>query len=84
VILTNDLGHVTESTIGNVVCLCDGTWITPPVDDGLLPGILRGQLIADGFIAEGTIPIQRLLDAEAVAIINSVRGWRSANVVQPG
>jgi para-aminobenzoate synthetase / 4-amino-4-deoxychorismate lyase len=82
VILTNDVGHVTESTIGNVVCLFDDAWVTPPVADGLLAGVLRGRLLDEGFITEDHIPIRRLLEADAVALVDSVGGWRSAMVVQ--
>jgi para-aminobenzoate synthetase/4-amino-4-deoxychorismate lyase len=81
VVLTNRKGHVTETTIGNLVCLIDGAWVTPPVADGLLLGIMRASLIAQGAIVERSISIPDLLAAEAVAVVNSVRGWRPAVVV---
>jgi para-aminobenzoate synthetase / 4-amino-4-deoxychorismate lyase len=38
VLLINDRGEVTESTIANVVVRLDGRCWTPPLASGLLPG----------------------------------------------
>ena len=38
VLLVNDRGEVTESTIANVAIRLAGRWVTPPLDSGLLPG----------------------------------------------
>jgi para-aminobenzoate synthetase/4-amino-4-deoxychorismate lyase len=81
VIMTNRSGNVTETTIGNIVCLIDGDWVTPPVTDGLLPGIMRASLIADGSLKERSVSVPELLAADAIAVVNSVRGWRPAVVV---
>ncbi|MGI9529752.1 MAG: aminotransferase class IV, partial [Acidimicrobiia bacterium] len=81
VVLTNEQGNVTEGTISNVAFLIDGVWRTPPVSDGLLPGIMRKQLLADGVIEEGSVSVAEARAAEAVAVFNSVRGWRAALAV---
>jgi para-aminobenzoate synthetase / 4-amino-4-deoxychorismate lyase len=84
VVLTNDVGDVTETTLANIVCRCGDRWITPPVSDGLLPGVLRRRLLDDGVISEESLSVGTLLDADAVAVIDSVVGWRPATVRQPG
>ncbi|HSJ70267.1 MAG TPA: aminodeoxychorismate synthase component I [Acidimicrobiia bacterium] len=84
VLLTNTDGFVTESTIANVVFLIDGEWVTPPVHDGLLPGILRARLIEEGTITERSVTVPEAHAAEAVALINSVRGWRNATLAGVG
>ncbi len=82
VLCVNDQGRVTESTIANVAFLIGDVWYTPPMADGLLPGVLRGVLIEDGVLTERSIPVSEALAAEAVALLNSVRGWQSA-VLEP-
>ena len=48
VILLNERGEVCEGTITNVfVDIGDGVLLTPPLDCGLLPGVLRGELLDD-------------------------------------
>jgi para-aminobenzoate synthetase/4-amino-4-deoxychorismate lyase len=78
VILTNPDGNLTESTIANVAVLVEGMWLTPPVTDGLLPGIARKQLIASGDLHEASVSIETATEFGVIALINSVRGWRAA------
>jgi para-aminobenzoate synthetase / 4-amino-4-deoxychorismate lyase len=75
VLLWNKSGNITESTIGNVVVRLNGQLFTPPVDCGLLAGTFRGKLLVDGVVRERKIAIAELNDAEAVYLVNSVRGW---------
>jgi 4-amino-4-deoxychorismate lyase len=44
-ILTNDLGDWLETTTGNLWGYRDGCWYTPPLSAGILPGIMRSQII---------------------------------------
>ncbi len=81
VILINDRGHVTESTIANIVLRFGDVWLTPPLESGCLPGVYRAELLARGDIEEAPIPIGDLAAADDVALVNSVRGWRRAVVV---
>ncbi|MGZ8571849.1 MAG: aminotransferase class IV, partial [Actinomycetota bacterium] len=78
VVLVNIAGDVTETTVSNLAVLLDGTWLTPPLSAGLLPGCERAALLADGTLVEGTIQVDRLRDADGLAVLNSVRGWRRA------
>ncbi len=39
-------GDVLEGTVTNVFVLCDGALVTPPVERGCLPGIVRAQVLA--------------------------------------
>jgi para-aminobenzoate synthetase/4-amino-4-deoxychorismate lyase len=82
VLCVNEKGNITESTIANVAFLIDGVWLTPPVTDGLLNGVMRERLISDGTVKERSVSISEALEAEAVALLSSVRGWRPA-VIDP-
>jgi para-aminobenzoate synthetase/4-amino-4-deoxychorismate lyase len=82
VVLVNDRGEVTETTIANLAVELDGQWWTPPQRCGLLAGVGRARLLASGRIGERVITVDDLARAEGVALVSSVRGWRRA-VVQP-
>ncbi len=45
-ILTNDRGDWLETSTGNLWGYRDGSWHTPPLNAGILPGIERGEIIA--------------------------------------
>ncbi|MBK9180070.1 MAG: chorismate-binding protein [Acidimicrobiales bacterium] len=78
VLLVNEHGHVTESTIANVVVLLDGRWVTPPLGDGCLPGVGRALLLEAGDVVEASVPLADLHRASALALVSSARGWRPA------
>jgi len=44
-LMLNGQGHVVCATVGNLFARIEGQWITPPVDDGILPGIARAKII---------------------------------------
>lgn len=81
VLMVNRLGRITESSVANVAFLIEGQWLTPPVLDGLLGGVMRSHLIEDGVIKERSVSIPEALNADAVALVSSVRGWRPAMIV---
>jgi para-aminobenzoate synthetase / 4-amino-4-deoxychorismate lyase len=78
VVLVNTRGEVTETTIANLAVRLEGRWWTPPREAGLLAGCERKALLADGTLAERSIAIADIADAESLAVVSSVRGWRSA------
>jgi para-aminobenzoate synthetase / 4-amino-4-deoxychorismate lyase len=80
VLLYNDRGEVTESTIANIVLEKGGVLLTPPVACGLLPGTLRAHLVDDGKIQEAVITLQDIAEGFPCYLLNSVRGFRPANV----
>jgi para-aminobenzoate synthetase/4-amino-4-deoxychorismate lyase len=81
-LLVNELGHVTESAIANVVYQMGGRLFTPPLSDGLLPGVLRDELIDEGTVSERSLPVSDLEKVESWWLINSLRGWRRCKLTQ--
>jgi len=83
VILWNEKGEITESTVANVVVRPGSPQvvrlkrelITPPVSCGLLAGTYRAHLLEKGRIREGIVTKEALAEAEGIYLINSVRGW---------
>ena len=84
VIMWNERGEITESTIANVVVLIDGQLCTPPVESGLLAGTFRNQLLAEGKIKERVIRIEELRNAKEIFLINSVRKWIKVSFARKG
>lgn len=78
VLLSNERGELTEATTANVAVLLAGRWCTPPVGAGLLPGVERAELLADGTLTERAITLAELREADGIALINALRGWRPA------
>lgn len=77
VVLVNSAGEVTEGTITNVaVHRGGGRWATPPAACGLLPGLMRGALIAAGFLVEERLSVRDLEDAPVgdLVLMNALRG----------
>lgn len=83
VVLVNESGQVTETTIANLAARLDGSWWTPPVEAGLLPGVERGRLLDVGALRERDLTPEDLSRADALAVVSSLRGWRPA-VLRPG
>lgn len=73
-ILWNERGELTETCRANLVLELDGKLYTPPLDSGLLPGVLRADLLSRGVLAEQVLYPQDLKRAQSIRIINSVRG----------
>ncbi len=81
VVLVNDRGEVTESTIANLAVRLHGVWVTPPIDAGLLPGTYRTVLLREGRLIERPVTVNELGGAGELALVSSVRGWRPAVLV---
>jgi para-aminobenzoate synthetase / 4-amino-4-deoxychorismate lyase len=73
VLLWNERGEITESTRANVVVEMDGELFTPPVRSGLLPGVYRAHLLAQGTIRESVVRKKDLARCSRIFLINSVR-----------
>lgn len=79
-LLVNPAGFVTETTRMNVFYQQDGRWYTPPVSDGLLPGILRGVAVERGGVAVRSLRLDDVRRVEAWRVGNGARGCFGAVV----
>jgi para-aminobenzoate synthetase/4-amino-4-deoxychorismate lyase len=73
---TNERDEITEGAISNIFIKKNGVFYTPPVVCGLLAGVMRNRLLADGSgrVREKILSRTDLRRAEAVYMVNSVRG----------
>ena len=80
-LLWNEREEVTEFTRGNVIVELDGVRVTPATACGLLPGVLREELLARGEILEAIVLRADLKRVTGLWFVNSLRGSLPARLV---
>jgi para-aminobenzoate synthetase/4-amino-4-deoxychorismate lyase len=81
VLLWNERGEITESTIANVVAEIDNSWYTPPLSCGLLPGVFRQAILEADMARERVVTKADLQRATRLWLINSLREWVPATLI---
>ncbi len=78
----NQQGELTEGARSNLFLRLDGSWYTPPLEAGLLPGIMRSVLLADPQwrATERRLTVEDLVRAEQVVMCSALRGVLVARV----
>jgi para-aminobenzoate synthetase/4-amino-4-deoxychorismate lyase len=76
VIFLNERNEVTEGSYTTIVISLRGELLTPALDSGLLPGVLREELLEVGAVSEAVLTLNDLRAADTIWLVNSVRGWR--------
>jgi para-aminobenzoate synthetase/4-amino-4-deoxychorismate lyase len=84
VVLVNEDGNAIDTTTANLAYRLGTRWYTPPLADGGLPGVGRAVALADGSIEEErSIAAADLRACDELAVMNDLRGWRSARLIEP-
>lgn len=83
VLFCNDRGELLESTRSNLVLRFGRRRLTPRENGEFLPGTFRAELLRRGAIEEARLEVEDLRRADAIYLINSVRLWRRAKLVEP-
>lgn len=78
----NQHGHVTEGGRSSVFAKISGTWLTPPLAAGLLPGVMRSVLLEDPSwnAQEKNFTWNDLRRAEQIVVCNALRGAMDAEI----
>jgi para-aminobenzoate synthetase/4-amino-4-deoxychorismate lyase len=82
VLLWNEREEITEATEANLIVEIDGRRVTPPIECGVLPGVLRAELLQVDEIEEGIVRRGDLPRASRIWLISSLRGWMRARLVK--
>ena len=72
-ILVSPDGHITESAIANLIFQIDGQWITPPLSDGVLPGVMRALLVEKNGVIVRRIEARQLDEIKAGFLVSSLK-----------
>ncbi|MCA0044079.1 aminotransferase class IV family protein [Celeribacter litoreus] len=81
VLFLNTRGELCEGTITNVFLERDGEMLTPALSSGLLPGVLREEMLAEGRAREAVLFEADLRAAQRLWVGNSLRGLIPAQLV---
>jgi len=72
VLRVNTAGELAETTIGNIFFVVDGALSTPALATGILPGVIRQEIIAlHGATHQGQFHADRIQQAEAAFLTHS-------------
>ena len=71
-LLRSSAGGLCCGTTANLLVRRNGSWITPPLSSGCLPGVMRQRGLDRGLLVEQPIPEQNLASCEAAWLINSL------------
>lgn len=70
----NERDELTEGARSNVFLLKNGSWFTPPLESGLLNGIMRREILYTRRVREQKLYHEDLVNADAVFLSNALRG----------
>jgi branched-chain amino acid aminotransferase len=82
VIAPNTQGRLSDGGRSTLLALVGGRLLTPPVEDGALPGIGRRILLEAGLAEEASLAWEDLGRAGAVAVVSALRGVRGVTEVE--
>ena len=80
-LLWNERGELTQTTVGNIVIEQNGELCTPPLASGVVPGTFRAELLNTEKIKETTLYLEDVLFCGRAWIIDSIYRWRDALLV---
>lgn len=72
-IIFNKENNVTETGLSNLAFLFDGTWFTPPITAGILPGTMRSLAIEKCGVQVHNIHITEVPQAEEISLLSSLK-----------
>ena len=83
VIFLNPSGRVCEGSFTNIFVKAQGGYLTPPLTEGLLPGVLRREMLETGKAKEAVLTPQDLMGERPLYVGNSLRGLMPARMIKP-
>jgi branched-chain amino acid aminotransferase len=72
-ILFNAKNEVTETGLSNLLFKIDGSWVTPPISAGILPGIMRGIAIDRCGVSVRAVHISQIPRIESAFLLGSLK-----------
>jgi len=72
-LVTSSDGKVCEGSVCNVLVKIAGIWCTPPLSDGVLPGVMRALVIENFKIMVRSISVSEIVNIESAFLLSSLR-----------
>ncbi len=80
-ILINTEGNIACGATSNIFIEEDGALITPPLNDGVLAGVTRKNIMTEFNVRQESISIERLKNADKAYLTNSFIGLREVQLI---
>ena len=64
---------ICEGAVTNVLLKIAGVWCTPPLSDGVLPGVMRALVVANCDVMVRSIAVSEIEDIESAFLLSSLR-----------
>ena len=72
-ICVDQLGRVTEGAVSNLALRIGGSWITPPITSGILPGVIRALAVERCDVLVREISESDLLECDGAIAMSSLK-----------
>jgi branched-subunit amino acid aminotransferase/4-amino-4-deoxychorismate lyase len=72
-IVINSNHEVCEGAVSNLIFYTDGMWITPPIVQGVLPGVMRALIVENLQVKVRKIDTNDLSHVQAAIVISSLK-----------
>jgi len=72
-IVINSNHEVCEGAVSNLIFYSDGLWITPPIVQGVLPGVMRALVVENSAVKVRKIDTNDLSHVQAAIVISSLK-----------
>ena len=72
-IVCNDKGKVCEGSVTNLLLRIENTWVTPPISDGVLPGVMRALVIEYCGVSVRSIDASEISRVQSAFLLSSLR-----------
>ena len=82
-VFVNSKDELCEGSFTSLFIEKNGQLLTPPLSAGLLPGVLRAELIESGKAIEEMLSVKDLTAADKIYLGNSLRGLIPAALISP-
>jgi branched-chain amino acid aminotransferase len=72
-VVCNEKGKVCEGSVTNLLLRIENTWITPPISDGVLPGVMRALVIEYCGVSVRSIDVSEIPLVKSAFLLSSLR-----------
>ena len=72
-IVCNDKGKICEGSVTNLLLRIDDKWVTPPISDGVLPGVMRALVIEYCGVTVRSIDRSEISRVQSAFLLSSLR-----------
>ena len=72
-VVLNEYNKISEAAVSNLLLKIDGQWVTPPLIDGALPGVVRALILENCDVSVRSIDFSEMHEIESAFLIGSLR-----------